>query len=71
MKKTFQLSELDCAVCAAKVEKAVQNVPGVTNARVNFVTQKLTLEAADEAFDSVLARVREVVPRAERGCRVL
>ena len=71
MKKTFQLSELDCAVCAGKVENAVRKVPGVISATVNFVMQKLTLEADDAAFDEVLARVKEVVPKAERGCKVL
>ncbi|MEA4998719.1 MAG: cation transporter [Candidatus Limiplasma sp.] len=71
MKKTFALRELDCAMCAAKVEKAVQAVPGVQSATVNFVLQKLTLEADDAAFDEVLARVRKAVPRAERGCEVL
>lgn len=71
MKKTLQLTGLDCAVCAAKVEKAVQKVAGVTGATVNFVTQKLTLEADDAAFDTVLANVRKAVPRADRDCEVL
>ena len=71
MKKTLQLAGLDCAVCAAKVEKAVQGVAGVTGATVHFVTQKLTLEADDANFDAVLAAVRKAVPRADRGCEVL
>lgn len=71
MKKTFRLSELDCAVCAAKVEKAVKKVEGVTDATVNFLTLRLTLEADDAHFDEVLQRVKEAVPRAERGCSVL
>lgn len=71
MKKTFQLSELDCAVCAGKVENAVRKVQGVTSATVNFITQKLTLEADDAMFDEVLAHVKIAVPKAERGCKVL
>ena len=71
MKKTYQLSEVDCAVCAAKIENAVRKVEGVTDARVNFVLQKLTLEADDAAFDDVLTRVKTAVSKAERGCKVL
>ena len=71
MKKTFQLSELDCAMCAGRIETAVRGVEGVTGAAVNFVTQKLTLEADDDVFDEVLARVRKTVARTERGCAVL
>lgn len=71
MRKTFRLSEVDCAVCAAKIENAVRKLDGVTEANVNFITQKLTLEADDAVFDDVLTRVKKAVPRAERGCEVL
>ena len=71
MKKTYKLSELDCAVCADKVERAVRKVEGVTSASVQFVTQKLTLEADDAAFEDVLTRVRAAVSKAERGCEVI
>ena len=70
MKKTYHVTELDCAVCAGKVEKAVRNVQGVKSASLNFVTLKLTLEADDDEFDAVLQRVKEAVPRAERGCSI-
>ena len=71
MKKTYKLSEVDCAVCADKIERAVRKVDGVTAASVQFVTQKLTLEADDAAFDEVLAKVRTAVSKAERGCEMI
>ena len=46
MKKTYKI-DVDCAVCAAKVETAVGKIAGVERAAMNFLTQKLTLEAAD------------------------
>ena len=52
MKKTFKC-EVDCANCAAKMEEAVKKLEGVVSARVNFMTQKFTLEAADDIFDQV------------------
>ena len=48
MKKTYKLQDLDCANCAAKMEDAIGRLDSVTSARVNFMTQKLTIEA-DEA----------------------
>ena len=53
MKKTFKLIDLDCAHCAAKMEEAIKKLPGVTNASVNFLQQKFTLEAPDDQFDEV------------------
>lgn len=70
MKKTFLFNELDCAVCADKIESAVRKVPGVTAATVHFVTQKLSLEAEDATFDQVLADVKKVIARTERGCEI-
>ncbi|HNX62553.1 MAG TPA: cation transporter, partial [Candidatus Limiplasma sp.] len=40
MKKVFQLSELDCAACADRMETAIRKLPGVTAVAVNFVTQR-------------------------------
>lgn len=38
MKKVYELEDLDCAVCAAKIEAAVKEVEGVDKVSVNFMT---------------------------------
>ncbi len=64
MKKKFAC-EVDCANCAAKLEEAIKKVEGVEEASVNFLTQKLTLVAADEKFDSILQEVIKVAKKVE------
>ncbi len=54
MKKQFKVKNLDCANCAAKLENGIKKLGGVKNVSVNFMTQKLTLEADDETFGEVL-----------------
>lgn len=44
MKKTYLLNGLDCAHCAAKIEKGVADIDGVTNASVSFLTTKRRLK---------------------------
>ena len=44
MKKVLKFSEIDCANCAAKVEKNISKLEGVKSARVVFLTQKIILE---------------------------
>ena len=34
MKKTYKLTDLDCANCAAKMETAIQKIDGVNDATV-------------------------------------
>ena len=46
MKKTYKI-EVDCANCANKMEIAAKKTPGVANAVVNFMMQKLIVEFVD------------------------
>jgi copper chaperone CopZ len=64
MKKKFKC-EIDCANCAAKVEAAIRKVDGVIDAKVNFLTQKFTLEADDARFEEVLQSAIKAGKRAE------
>ena len=70
MKKTYQI-EVDCANCANLMEEAAKKTAGVQNAVVNFMTQKLTLEADDAEFDEVLNRVVEFTADAEPDCEII
>ena len=53
MKKVFKI-EVDCANCAAKVEKAISKIEGVKEVNITFMTQKMLFEAEDEKFDELL-----------------
>ena len=56
MKKKYKC-EIDCANCAAKVEEAAKKIDGVKSVSINFMTQKMTLEADDDRFDEILEEV--------------
>lgn len=71
MKKVFKLRDLDCANCAAKMEDKVKKVDGVINANVSFMTQKLTIEAEDSRFDSILDEVVRVCAKVEPDCKII
>lgn len=57
MKKSYKLKGVDCPSCAGKLEEKLAKLDGVDKISVNFMTQKLSLEAADDRFDAVLAAV--------------
>ena len=44
MKKTIQMEELVCPMCAQKIETALQKVPGVTSATVLYNASKAKVE---------------------------
>ncbi len=65
MKKIIKLQDLDCANCAAKIENAVKKLEGVTSVKVNFLSQKMELEAPDDKYDAVLNEARKVIKKIE------
>ena len=70
MKKVLMLEDLDCAHCAQKMEDGILKIEGVTSARVNFLSQKLTLEAPDEIFDEVLKQAQAICKKIEPDCTI-
>ena len=71
MKKRFNLSDLDCANCAARMEEAISKIEGVTSARVSYLAQKLILEADDARLDEIMAEIVKTCRRIEPGCRII
>jgi len=59
----LQLKNLDCAACAAKLERAIKKSEGVEDAVVDFVNQLLFVEARD--MDRVRDAVRSIDPQVE------
>lgn len=71
MKKKFKLEDLDCAHCAAKMEEAIKKIPGVSDASVNFLAQKMTIEAEDDRFDEIMKEVQAACAKVEPDCKIL
>lgn len=71
MKKVFKLEDLDCANCAAKMEDAINKMEDVNSARVNFMTQKLTIDIDDDKFEATMDAVQKAMAKVEPDCRIL
>lgn len=71
MKKVFELMDLDCAHCAARMEEGIRKLEGVQDVSVNFLTQRLTLEADDEGFDKILRQAVKLCRKIEPDCTVV
>ncbi len=71
MKKIYKLEDLDCANCAAKMERAIAKLDGVTYANVNFMSQRLTIDADDERFEKIMDAVERTCKKVEPDCRII
>ena len=68
MKKRYTIEDLCCANCAAKMEAGIRKIEGVNSATINFLTQKLTLDAQDDRLESILDQAEAVIRKIEPDC---
>lgn len=71
MKKVFKMVDLDCANCAAKMEAAIKKLDGVEDAKVSFMTQKLTIIADESRFDDIMKEAVKAVKKIEPDCQIV
>ncbi|MBT7052311.1 MAG: copper ion binding protein [Desulfobacula sp.] len=66
--KTVLVSDMTCASCSARVEKAAQKTTGVEKASVNLTTEKLTVSFDDSI--SSLDIISENILKAGYGVKI-
>ena len=71
MRKVYTMEDLDCANCAAKMEAAIAKLDGVESVSINYMTQKLTISAADPLFDGILEQAKKIIRKIEPDCTIV
>lgn len=71
MRKIYELDELDCAACGAKMEAAIAKIDGVEAVSVSFITQKLTIETDDLRHDKIMKEAVKICRRIEPDCKII
>ena len=71
MRKVFEMEDLDCANCAARMEEAIRKIDGVTYVNISFIAQRMTLEADDAVFDAIAQKAAKAGARVDSDCRVI
>ncbi len=71
MKKVYRLEDLDCANCAAKMERAVAKIDGVNSVAISFMGQKLSIDADEARFDDIIKEVVKVCRKVEPDCKII
>ena len=58
----FQITGMSCAACSARIEKALNALPGVFNATVNLATERASVEynGQELSFQQIQAKVKKL-----------
>lgn len=71
MERIYFISGLDCANCAAKLERHLREITYFDNVIIDFMAQKLILTAKDtEALQKGLQEALQVIARVEPGVTI-
>ena len=69
MKCKYTITGLDCPNCAAKLSAMLEKEDGIDSAKINFLTEKVTIETSlDEA--AALALVKETAAKFSKNVSV-
>ena len=69
MKFKYTIEGLDCPNCAAKLAAMMEKLDGVDSAKINFLSEKLTVEASLEE-DELLTALRKTAKAFESGITI-
>ena len=61
--KKYQLKNIDCASCAAKIEKGLSKLEQVNYVNVNFANSTMTIDTND--IEKVKQKIKELEPEVE------
>ncbi len=71
MKKVYRLEDLDCANCAAKMERAVAKIDGVNEVSISFMGQRMSIDADEGRFEEIMDNVVKACKKIEPDCTIV
>lgn len=63
--KKFNLKNLDCANCAAKIEENVAKIDGVNSVSVNFFTTTMKIDFDENRSEEIIENIRKIIKKFE------
>lgn len=70
MKNKFKVKGIDCANCAAKLEREIQKIDGIENVTLSFMTEKLVFECKEEEKEKIIEKVKKVIKKEEPDAKI-
>lgn len=71
MVRKFRLQNLDCANCAAKMERKINKIKGVNSATVNFMTLRLDMDIVDGMENEVIVEAEKAMKSVESDIKMI
>ena len=70
MKSRFKIKGLDCANCAAELERAIGKIDGIDNVSISFMAERMELEFEDVKKEEIMKKLNKVIKREEPDVKI-
>ena len=64
MKSKFKIKGLDCANCAAELERAIQKIEGMNAISISFMAERMEIEY-ESSEEEIIKKIQKVIKREE------
>ena len=65
MECKFKIKGLDCANCAAKLERTINKIKGVEKATISFMSEKMSIELDEDNKKDIIKDVEKMIKKEE------
>lgn len=65
MSYKFKILGLDCANCAASLEREIEKIDGVQKVQINFLMQKMEIEYDETKKEEIMKKLKKAVKRED------
>lgn len=65
MKSKFKIKGLDCANCAAELEREISKIKEIESVSISFMTEKMELEYDENQKEEIIQKIKKVIKREE------
>ena len=70
MKSRFKIKGLDCANCAAELERAIEKIDGIDNVSISFMAERMELEFEEVKKEEIMKKLNKVIKREEPDVKI-
>ena len=61
----LSITGIDCANCAANLERHIAKIDGLSNVSINFMGEKLIFDCDDAKYDEMMGKIKAVIDKVE------
>ena len=71
MKKIVKIEDIDCAACAAELERGIARIDGVNSVSISFMAEKMEIDFDDKRYAEIVKQIKKVKNRIEPDCEII